>query len=204
MADVHSRFNLEGKVVRTTTDNGSNFVKAFTQFSAEATLLPDLPTPVAIPPGEQELIELTEELDIAEWSDENMSYQNTTIDEVLDDEVFAEGVLPPHMRCAAHTLNLVASVDADKALADSNFKSVCRKTMAKAQGLWNAQNRSVPVADLVHEVLGRRLVVPNATRWNSTFDAVVVLNELLSTNRQVERLCILFLTTKFILIGASR
>jgi hypothetical protein len=81
-----------------------------------------------------------EELGIAEGSEEDMSYKNTTIDEILDDGVFAEGVLPPYMRGAVHSLNLVTSVDVDKALADSNFKSMCRKTTAKVQGLWNAQN----------------------------------------------------------------
>ncbi len=138
--DVHNRFHLEGKVVRTMTDNGCNFMKAFIQLSEEATLLPDLPSPVAIPPSKQELTELTEELGIAVGSEEDMSYQNTTIDEILDDEVFAEGVLPPHMRGAMQSLNLVASVDVNKALADSNFRSMCRKTTVKVQGLWNAQN----------------------------------------------------------------
>ena len=184
MAEVHSRFNLEGKVVRTTTDNGSIFVKAFVQFSDKATLLPQVPASTSR--DEEALIALTDELSISEGPEESsqLDYNNAAIEEVLESECFSDDLLPPHMRCAAHTLNLVASADADKALKDSTFKTVSRRTMAKAQGLWNAQSRSVPAADKIYEVLRKRLVVPNATRWNSTFDSVVALNKFLEGNRQ--------------------
>jgi len=49
MVQVHERFNIQDKVVRTTTDNGSNFVKAFTQYGGQVDLLPDLDD-VAEPP----------------------------------------------------------------------------------------------------------------------------------------------------------
>jgi hypothetical protein len=38
-------------------------------------------------------------------------------------------------------------------------------------------------ADVIVDELKRRLVVPNSTRWNSTYDSVVVLNKLLDTDR---------------------
>jgi hypothetical protein len=189
MTEVHSRFHLEGKVVRTTTDNGSNFVKAFTQFSSEPILLPQLTVPPAPTDRDEEtLLALTEELSVNEGpTDTNsgeLDFENNTIEEVLEMEAFETDILPPHMRCAAHTLNLVASADAEKALMDQGFKSIYRRTMAKAQGLWNAQSRSIPTADLIQEVLGKRLIVPNTTRWNSTFDSVTALNKFLDTNRK--------------------
>ena len=55
--------------------------------------------------------------------------------------------------------------------------------MAKALALWNLQNRSTQAADIIMAEVSRRLVVPNATRWNSTFDAISCLNGLLSSNR---------------------
>jgi hypothetical protein len=50
--------------------------------------------------------------------------------------------LPVHMRCAAHTFNLVASVDVDKVLDSAQFKSAYRKAMSKARALWNQQCHS--------------------------------------------------------------
>jgi len=82
------------------------------------------------------------------------------------------------MRCSAHTLNLVATVDAEMALEDPLFKAAFKRAMDKARGLWNAQSRSTVSADIIKQDLERRLVVPNATRWNSTYDAVVVLNHI--------------------------
>ncbi|MFN9983267.1 MAG: hypothetical protein ACK53Y_25290, partial [bacterium] len=32
MSEVHSKFGLEGKILRTVTDNGSNFCKSFREF----------------------------------------------------------------------------------------------------------------------------------------------------------------------------
>lgn len=50
--------------------------------------------------------------------------------------------LPKHFRCAAHTLNLVASTDADKAMSsNSTYKKTCRSAFAKARELWNKQSR---------------------------------------------------------------
>ena len=53
-----------------------------------------------------------------------------------------EYALPKHMRCAAHTLNLVATVDANKAVEEcSLYKKVSRSAFGKAQELWNKQSR---------------------------------------------------------------
>jgi len=55
--------------------------------------------------------------------------------------------------------------------------------MPQAQALWNLQSRSTVAADTIVDEFKRRLVVPNSTRWNSTYDSVVVLNKLLETDR---------------------
>jgi hypothetical protein len=149
-------------------------VKAFVQFSSEATLLPELPAQPAPADREDEFFdELADELPNSEALEEGeRQVASVAVEDILDCEVFGDpGLLPPHMRCAAHTLNLVATVDANKALEDKDtpFKTIYRRTMAKAQGLWNAQSRSVPVADMIHDVLHKRLVVPNATRKAVTF-----------------------------------
>lgn len=57
-------------------------------------------------------------------------------------------ILPPHQRCAAHTLNLVASRDTEKAMEDSAFKTASRSMFAKANAIWNKQSRTVQAAGM--------------------------------------------------------
>ena len=171
MMDILCKFHLEAKVVRLTKDTGSNFVKAFVQFSSEPTLLAD----VNVLPQED-----TEDSD----DDDGPVFVDTNADVPVGEELEFVGIegllednfgeaegddemavpLPPHMRCSAHTLNLVASSDSEKAFSDGPYKTACRRAMAKAQALWNAQSRSTQHADAIHAELKKRLTVPNATR----------------------------------------
>ncbi|KAG0712311.1 Zinc finger BED domain-containing protein 4 [Chionoecetes opilio] len=50
-----------------------------------------------------------------------------------------------------------------------------KKTLARAQGLWNLQNRSSTSANTIKQVVGRKLPTPVVTRWNSLYDACSVL-----------------------------
>ncbi|XP_042229523.1 uncharacterized protein LOC121871369 [Homarus americanus] len=180
MVDTHYKFHLQDKVTRTTTDNGSNFVEVFVQFGTEAELLPDIPKPAADPDVEGvENVDL--DADPEAGGVDEVEY--ISVDSALDESSGLGLDLPVHMRCAAHTFNLIASVDADKALDSASFKSAYRKAMSKAQALWNLQSRSTVAADSILDALKRRLVVPNITRWKSTYDSVVVLNNLLEKKR---------------------
>jgi hypothetical protein len=87
--------------------------------------------------------------------------------------------LPPHQRCAAHTLNLVASHDVDAANDDAVYKKIYRSTMAKCSSLWNKTSRSTQFADIVHDKFQTTFIVPNATRWNSYFNAVDKVRQIL-------------------------
>ena len=83
--------------------------------------------------------------------------------------------LPNHVRCAAHTLSLVATTDAKEALKPgSNFNSIHHSTMGKAQALWNKSGRPKS-AEIIKEALGCSLRLPCVTRWNSLYDAVLLL-----------------------------
>uniref|UniRef100_M3ZI76 BED-type domain-containing protein n=1 Tax=Xiphophorus maculatus TaxID=8083 RepID=M3ZI76_XIPMA len=173
MLVTHSKFNLQDKVTRTTTDNGKNFVKRFVQFGAEAEFLPNIPEAAAD----------SEEDWIQDVDPEAGGVEYISVDATLDKSSNLGLELPTHMKCAAHSFNLVASVDASEALNCALFRSAYRKTMSKARALWNLQSRSTVAAACIFDALKRRLAVPTGTRWNSTYDSVVVLNSLLEKNR---------------------
>jgi hypothetical protein len=180
ITDVHCKFGIQEKVTRTTTDNGSNFVKCFVQFASQTEALPALNSPDTVPEDPEN--ELLAEPDLEQFVEEPEEEQYITVENVLEHAVDA-AVLPVHMRCAAHTLNLVATADAEKALLDDTFQAASTTAMRKARQLWNAQSRSIVQADIIHEELKKRLVVPNATRWNSIYDAVVALNVILGDEK---------------------
>ena len=141
------------KVFNCVTDSGSNFIKAFTDFSTHR----DDATP-----------------NQAELGDSAMS--PTSLDDILSDDdilhLSSPYSLPRHFRCAAHRLSLVASKDAENALTNPTCKRVFRKLMGKLTDLFNKQNRSTVFSDKIKAELGGLFVVHNATRWNSLFDAL--------------------------------
>ncbi len=88
---VHSAFGLSHKVTACVTDNGSNFVKAFRMFESH----PDDGSDSDEPSDEEEEEEEVTFTDVAEA----LSTES--------DETFS---LPPHLRCASHTLNLISKM----------------------------------------------------------------------------------------------
>ncbi|PVD28603.1 hypothetical protein C0Q70_11196 [Pomacea canaliculata] len=95
-----------------------------------------------------------------EDSDSDEEEENITSVEFLPGESTSV-VLPPHQRCAAHTLNLVASKDSEAALQDGAFRTASRSLFAKAQAVWNKQSRVVSAAESIQEATGRQMIIPN-------------------------------------------
>ncbi|XP_018400179.1 PREDICTED: uncharacterized protein LOC108777723 [Cyphomyrmex costatus] len=164
---VFLEYHIQNKVCCTTTDNGSNFVKAFREFEKD-------------------------EIDInIEFHDlNNLLTIHETKDIEAEDLEFI--TLPPHHRCVSHTLNLIAVKDADKALDDISYKKKYRVTFAKLSKLWNKQNQSTQVADKIKENCGVYLKTPVITRWNSTFDSVYQLVTLLKEDSDKINQCLDF------------
>nr|XP_014269066.2 uncharacterized protein LOC106676613 [Maylandia zebra]XP_024654147.1 uncharacterized protein LOC106676613 [Maylandia zebra] len=153
--DIHCQYKIRGKVVRTTTDGGSNFVKAFHMFGAQND------ADEAEDEADPETIDLTDHIDYHEAS------------AILDEDSGLEYQLPPHQRCACHLLNLVATTDA--ALAESmneTYKRLSRATFAKCQAIWNKTGRSHLANEVVEDKCELQIIRPNATRWNSTYLAI--------------------------------
>lgn len=93
-------------------------------------------------------------------------------------------VLPPQRRCQSHIYNL-ASQKFEKQLppnADKVFKSVYNKL----HSLWNICNRSSRAKTICKEVLGCILKVPCETRWNSKFDCIKLVLDIIIRDAHFE------------------
>ncbi len=161
--NIHSSYGLLNKVVATVTDNGSNFVKAFKVYQ-----------PVTESDDETEEGESTPTDD-----DEDVTFLD--LSEILSAEDESDGQLslPPHHRCASHTINLISTNDVEKYLtSNAESKAVYRSSTAKCTALWTKSSRSTLASETVEEVSKRKLLVPTSTRWNSFFDAVNRIAEI--------------------------
>lgn len=164
--DIHIEFNIREKIVRTTTENGSNFLKAFTVYGQtdENNNL----EPVGESHKEEDYDGQNDDYDEEEESVEGAEFVDAGA--LLDKDDYLEYQLPKHHRCACHLLNLLSTVDALKAEVNPLYKRVSRSTFAKCSSLWNKSSRS----NTAHEVIEDhcKLIRPVATTWNSLFSAV--------------------------------
>ena len=90
--------------------------------------------------------------------------------------------LPLHLRCASHILNLIASRDVPSSLANKDCRKLMRSSLAKCSALWNRVQRSVKAAEVVEAHANRALVIPNNTRWNSLYKALVCIRDIPSVS----------------------
>lgn len=166
--DIHTEFDIREKTVRTTTDHGSNFLKAFRVYGQ--TDKNNNPEPVGEGDGEEEEGGQNDDYDEDEESVEGVEFVDAGA--LLDEDDYLEYQLPKHHRCACHLLNLVSTVDASKAEVNPLYKRVARSTFVKCSSLWNKSSRSTTASEVIEDHCKLQLVRPVATRWNSLFSAV--------------------------------
>jgi len=107
------------------------------------------------------------------------SSDNNEDDETEEEETVVYN-LPPHRKCACHSLNLVATTDVEKLSGPvGNLKKISVQTFAKLSAIWNKQNRSSTAADAILKSLGTLFITPGETRWNSYYDSVSRVNDVL-------------------------
>lgn len=80
--------------------------------------------------------------------------------------------LPPHQRCAKHTLNLAATMEVDKPASKGHSRKVYQSTMEICASIWNKAHRSTVGVQAVQDVENMRVSVPCITRWNSEYEAI--------------------------------
>jgi hypothetical protein len=129
---IHTKFGIAKKVVATTTDNASNFGKAFRMFGY--------------------VIEDFNDEEDGDAVDEDLIHPVSITEALIDQRRNVHQQLPPHQRCACHSLNLIETKDAENAESNSQFKKLYRSATAKAQAIWNKSSRSVQVAEAGLEI----------------------------------------------------
>ena len=154
---VIMEFKLTNKVTHCITDSGSNFVKAFPEFSSFSQT-------------DNDCILIAEDEDC---------YPISITDCLSDASAEKDFELPPRFKCAVHKLNLVAIKDSGLALHDNViYKKIYRLLHAKLSAIWKKQTTSVLTSDKIRVKLDKLFIVPNDTCWNSTFDALTEVNDL--------------------------
>ncbi|XP_042309534.1 uncharacterized protein LOC121923293 [Sceloporus undulatus] len=202
LCKVYAEYKIHGKVVCTTTDNGFNFVKAFRFFEAkEPADAADTSTDDNDDSDDDDDDDDNDDDDNRHCDDKDTDEEETEVEFVPISEMLNVGNkakeeagdsedfgLPPHQQCASHTLNLVATQEVQAIVAESSpnsplgpFRKHFCSLMGKCSKLWARQEQSEQVAEYIHKQYGVYLMVPDKTRWHSTFEALKQLSDLLSS-----------------------
>lgn len=177
--NIMIEFNLDvSKITHIVTDNATNFGKTFRCFGATAIGANNLEksdqNQIIIESG---LSENT--LDFENESDSDVEvneYKNDDIDnDSFTDDLGNKIILPPHLTCCSHTLNLVATTDCKKSLEDPksvSLKKIYRSTFSKLNAFRNILSRSTVASDICLQECNHKFPIPIIMRWNSQYDAV--------------------------------
>lgn len=191
---VNNEFGIDpAKIWYAVTDGGSAFVKAFREFGIncelpetenhlEEEILSDDECDESKEDNEferpdEDYCDIDNPLILDDVYTENLNFNpnsnspmNASInsEEILDAD--EEPVLPKQFRCTAHNLNLVAGADFVKFLHKSTAKGL-RTVFSKLFVLWRLIRQSSRAKSYCQEICGCVLMIPNATRWNSRYDA---------------------------------
>ncbi|XP_029053853.1 uncharacterized protein LOC114881280 [Osmia bicornis bicornis] len=155
--NIHAEFGLNGeKIVATITDNASNFAKAFKIFGVKETSIE--------PEAEEDYTSASSSDSSTEEDDEE---EESAINKcgVID-------LLPRHIRCSAHTLNLCATTDMMQAIKKNEGLSIIHNDLLhKCNIFWKAAMRPKS-AEVIQQTIGHALKRPGETRWNSLYDSL--------------------------------
>ena len=199
--EIHNTFGLDNKkIVATITDNGSNFVKAFKEYgiNLNAAIIREsasLNDANQDEPIESDIFE-TDKYDL---EDQNEDFEIPEFEVIESDNVEPNKqknciILPKHIRCASHTINLLATTDYNNALKQSlSLKSRNTQVFNKCSNLWNKASRP-KTAEIIKNILGHTLSYPGVTRWNSTYTAV---SKILTNRDKLDVLCESLMVSKF-------
>ncbi|XP_036330064.1 uncharacterized protein LOC118742246 [Rhagoletis pomonella] len=168
--EIHTTYGLTlNKIVATVTDNRSNFVKAFKEFGVNTPLM---------------FLDANGNNDVEDLEEMQLEDLSTN---------FGGNTLPRHIRCATHTLNLLATTYVLRILKTDTSYDKHNNVMKKCSDIWNKINRP-KTSEIIVSVLGSQLQYPVVTRWNSLYDSI---KGLISHKEKLSTLCEKLELTKF-------
>lgn len=181
---IHNEFGLtRHQLVSTISDNGSNFVKAFKEFGITAIMLDADSGNLA---KDDIRLDLNNDDDAGNEENDD-AFENDKLEFlsqddqpiINDDEIDTNEdiFLPPHFRCASHTLSLLGTTDFKKCIEQLKGSALSRmhhSAFSKCNGLWN-KSRQPKSAEIIYNEINCSLLYPCLTRWNSLFDSVQFL-----------------------------
>lgn len=190
MFEVQNEYELKiQKISKCVTDGGSNYCKMFIAYghnNIEATTIEqtqndeddddisDLEEDETEP---DDVIDCSADMDGIAANEIDLEQLRVDFDDESDMIVGDDIVLPKQMRCCSHMLNLVAGKDFHFFLP-LNVQKLLNSCLRKLRRVWRLTSKSSLAKTICESTLGRMLVKPNDTRWNSLFDAVNVVLEL--------------------------
>ncbi|XP_060845241.1 uncharacterized protein LOC132924816 [Rhopalosiphum padi] len=151
MTEITQNYRIHySKITHIVTDNASNFDKSFRTFSIGSSFQ-----------STSEIGDLNEnnsgsdnsdlEIDNLEIMDVDKLFINLEKEQHHLQNTDDSFCLPNHLKCCAHTLNLIATVDIAK-ITDTNYLCVSKSTFKKLYSFWNLISRSTVASDKVLEM----------------------------------------------------
>ena len=163
---IQRKFQIQGSIVRTTTDNGAKFISSFKLFGQPTLQVLEAPNP-EVDAIREELQSMSQQADkqdmfVLEVED---AFPTTVADsppepapepiqlhDALEREAEVHGKynLPKHARCAAHTMNLIAAADVNK--AKSGFNDILTDALETCGSIWTLHATSHNFRNDIQEV----------------------------------------------------
>lgn len=180
LEDILYKFNLNCDKVRAIiTDNATNFAKYFKKFGLNEN---------AVLFGSESEISDYEDHDFDDHVENkyDLDFNFDEIDNNNDNEKHSGSILPFHIRCVSHTLNLLFTVDFIEILNNNHLlRNIHEKMISKCNRLWLA-SRQPKTIKIIQNILKKKLPYPNITKWNSLYDS---LNVIASIENNINTLC---------------
>lgn len=160
ISEVYREFDITFKVVGTVTDNASNFALAFKKYGLSIDEFNMLNKATKV----DEFNDIFRTI-FNENENDNDDKLSISEDETIEVEFVGidDSMLSSHFRCAAHTLSLVGTKDANDALKDHSYLKHFNSAFSKVNILCKKNNRPKSSESIV-KILGKSVPTPCITR----------------------------------------